>query len=40
MQQNFILGKTFGNVKQVQNNKNGQNTDRLKKLTVLSIALK
>ena len=37
MQQNLILVKTFGNVKKVQNNEDGQTTDRLKKLTVLSI---
>ena len=40
MQQKFILLKTFGNDKKVRNNYETQNTDRLKKPTALSIALK
>ena len=40
MQQNFILLKTFCNIKKVQNNSDCQNADRLKKLPGLSFALK
>ena len=40
MQQNFLLLKTFGNVKKLYNDSNGQNAVWLKKLTGLSIAIK